>query len=303
MADSPLMLRPEKESSLKVAQRLSPHCVEMLRDLQKGGGRISFTPEVAQIQNLVGKYVLIYDDELKIARAMFLTFFGEEGFKNYTQEIEALSKEEQQEILDGLASVETLDEIAEAMDSIKIPHSPAEWKAARDEVANMPEDERKETEKRSVFFWCFFFSNFFNTLSLMVHGTKMTSLVPRAIAGDENAFLKAVQIDRMLLLYHPYFRDRKATAQSEGETEFLAKLSYRESNPPLRGKIRYPGLFMLFGILESIRWLDDLEHVEILDICDGAGLDRFQNRIEDVNCLTKRLGEYRLWKKINLSMP
>lgn len=276
--------------------------MELLRDLQKGGGRISFTSEIAQIQNLLGSYVLIYDNELKIGRAMFMASLGDEGYKNFTQEIEASSKEEQQEILDDLASVETLNEIAEAMDSFKIPQSPAEWKAARDELAKLPEDERKETEKRGAYFWCFFFSNFFNTLSLMVHGTKMTSLVPRAIAGDDDAFLKAVQIDRMLLLHYPYFRDRKARAQNEGETEFLSKLSYRESNPSLRSKIRYPGLYMLFGILESFRWLDDLGHNEILDLCDDAGLDLYQNRIEDVNYLSKRLGEYRLWKKVHLSM-
>ena len=136
----------------------------------------------------------------------------------------------------------------------------------------------------------------------MVHGTKMTSLVPRAISGDDDAFLKAVQIDRMLLLHHPYFRDRKARAQNDGETEFLSKLSYRESNPPLRGKIRYPGLYMVFGNLESIGWLDDLRHDEILDLCEGAGLDLYQNRIEEVNFVTKRLGEYRIWRKVNLSM-
>lgn len=296
------MMRPEKESSLKIVQRLSPMCMELLRDIQKGGGRISFSSEVTKIQNIVGQYVLVYDDELKIARAMFLAFLGKDGFENFVQEIEALSPGGQQETLDGLASIETLDEVAEAMDSFTIPQSPAEWQVARDELAKLPEDERIETEKRDVYFWCFFFSNFFNTLSLMVHGAKMTSLVPRAIAGDDDAFLKAVQIDRMLLIHHPYFRDRKSKAQSEGETEFLSKLAYRESSPSLRGKIRYPGLYMLFGLLESMRWLDELAHEEILDVCDGAGLERYQNRIEDVNYLTKRLGEYRIWKKVSLSM-
>jgi hypothetical protein len=302
MDDSPLMLRPDKESSLKVVQRLSPICVELLRDLQKGGGRVSFIPEVAQIQNLLGSYVLIYDDERKVARAMLLAYFGEEGYKTFTQEIEALPEEEQQEFLDYFASDEFQNEIAEAVDSIEIPQSPAEWKAARDELAKLPENERKAIEKRGAYFWCFYFSSFFDHLSLMVHGTKMTSLVPRAIAGDDDAFLKAVQIDRMLLLHHPYFRDRKARAQSEGEAEFLSKLFYRESNPTLRSKIRFPGLYMLFGILESLRWLDELKHDEILDLCESAGLDLYQNRIEEVNFVTKRLGEYRLWKKVNLSM-
>ncbi|MBI5430651.1 MAG: hypothetical protein HY938_09385 [Nitrosomonadales bacterium] len=296
------MLRPEKSSSLKVVQRLSPQYVELLRDLQKGGGRISFTPEVAQIQNTLGAYVLIYDDELKIGRAMLLACFGKEGMHDFAKEVEALSLEEQQEIVDGLASVETLNEIAEALDSFDIPQSLAEWQAARDELAKLPKEEREETQKRGVYFWCFFFSSFFNTLSLMVHGTKMTALIPRALAGDDDAFLKAVQIDRMLLLHHPYFRDRKARAQNDGEAEFLSKLAYRESNPTLRGAIRYPGLYMLLGTLESIGWLDELKHEEILDLCENAGLDLYQNRIEDVNYLTKRLGEYRVWKKVNLSM-
>jgi hypothetical protein len=296
-------LRPEKSSSLKVAQRLSPLCVELLRDLQKGGGRISFTPEVAQIQNLVGSYALFYDDESKINLAMFIAFLGKEGVKDLAQELAALSQEEQQEILDNLASDETQDEIADAIDSFKIPRSSSEWKAAREEIAKWPEDERKEAETRGAHYWCFFFSSFFNALSLMVHGAKMTSLVPQAMAGDDESFLKAVQIDRMLLLHHPYFRDRKAKAQNEGDTKFLSKIAYRESNPPLRGKIRYPGLYMLFGILETIRWLDELDHNEILDICDGAGLDRYQNRIEDVNFLTTRLREYRRWRKtVSLSM-
>ena len=56
---------------------------------------------------------------------------------------------------------------------------------------------------------------------------------------------------------------------------------------------------MLFGILESFQWLNDLKHEEILDICDEAGLDRYQNRIEDVNYITKRLAEYRRWQKSN----
>lgn len=277
-------------------------CVALLRDLQKGGGRISFTPEIAQIQNFVGQYVLLYDDERKLGRAMLLAYFGEEGCRDFTREIEALPEDEQQEFVDYFTSIEFQNEMAEVLDSIKIPQNPAEWKAARDELTKLPEGERKETEKRSAYFWCFFFSSFFDTLSLMVHGTKLTSLVPLAIAGDDDAFLKAVQVDRMLLLHHPYFRDRKARAQGEGETEFLLKLSYRESNPTLRSKIRFPGLYMLFGILESLHWLDELKHDEILDLCESAGLDLYQNRIEEVNFVTKRLSDYRVWKKVNLSM-
>jgi len=146
------------------------------------------------------------------------------------------------------------------------------------------------------------FGSFFNTLSLMVHGAKLTALVPRAMAGDDACLLKAVQIDRYLLTHHPYFRERKLKAQDQqnvnkAERDFLGKLLYRERNTILRGKVRYPALYMLFGILEACRWLNDLKHEEILDLCDKTGLDRYQNRIGDVVCITKRLREYRRWQK------
>lgn len=50
-------------------------------------------------------------------------------------------------------------------------------------------------------------------------------------------------------------------------------------------------------MLESLGWLNDLTHSEILDICTAANLDRWENRIEDVNYLTKRLAGYRKYQK------
>jgi hypothetical protein len=137
----------------------------------------------------------------------------------------------------------------------------------------------------------------------MVHGAKLTELVPAAALGDEAALLKAIQRDRRLLIHHPYFRECKRRAQDEADTRLLERIAYRESNPPLRGKIRHPGLYMFFAILDGMRWLDRMKHSEILDACDQAGLDRFENRIEDVNFITKRLREYRrLQKSGGLSM-
>ena len=86
------------------------------------------------------------------------------------------------------------------------------------------------------------------------------------------------------------------------QAEFAAAITDCENAtveicPPLRSKIRYPGLYMLFGILDAYQWLDNMTHEEILTIVDTAGLDRYQNRVEDVNYLTKRLLEYRRWQK------
>lgn len=291
-----MQLRPTKEQTIKAAIELTPQYADWIVDLQKSKGQNFFNREIANTRNNLGGYVLMYDDERKIGRALFLTMLGDEGFKELNSELESLSPEEQQEWLDDMAG-DGGNEISSAFSKIEMPSTPDEWEAARAEAAKLPESERNLLAKQGTYFWCFTFTSFFNTLSLMVHGSRLTSLVPQAIAGDDEAYLKAIQIDRLLLHHYPYFRDRKFRAQDEGDKDFLSKISYRESNSLVRTKIRYPALYMLFGILDTFRWLDDLKHKEILNICDDAGLDRYQNRIEDVNYLTKRLTEYRNWQK------
>lgn len=288
-----MSIRPSKNQAIKAAIDLTPQYAEYLQELQRSKGQSIFKKEVANIQNKYGGYVLMYDDESKIGAAFMLAALGEEGVKQLKLEHEKLTPQEKQ---DWIESISDNHEIIQAYSAIEFPETPDDWQAAKDQFTNLPEDERKLAEKQAAYFWCFTFSSFFNTLSLMVHGSKLTSLVPIAIAGDDFAFLKAIQIDRMLLLHHPYFRDRKFRAQDEGDIDFLTKINYRESNL-LRSKIRYPALYMLFGILDTYTWVNDLKHSEILDICDQAQLDRFQNRIEDENCITKRLLEYRKWQK------
>lgn len=287
-------LRPLKEQAIKAAINLTPQYSNWLNELQESNGRASFKSEIDQIRHNYGGYVLMYDDERKIGRAFLLCSLGEDGYNSLNSELEHATPQEQQDWLESLSEDH---EIVQSFNNIDLPETPEQWQAAKEFAQSLPEDERKKMEKQSAFFWCFAFSSFFNTLSLMVHGAKLTSLVPQAIAGDDIAYLKAIQIDRMLLLHYPYFRDRKFRAQDEGDVEFLSKINYRESNPLIRSKIQYPALYMLFGILDSFTWLEDLKRSEILDICDEAQLDRYQNRIEDEGYITKRLIEYRKWQK------
>jgi len=56
---------------------------------------------------------------------------------------------------------------------------------------------------------------------------------------------------------------------------------------------------MLFALLEDTYWLDDLKHREILEICDELQLDRYGNRIESENALTKALRGYRKFQEFN----
>lgn len=298
-----MKLRPAKSSAVSCAINFAPKYAELLSYLHSNNQGLAFDPEIQEIQNKISNYVVVYDDERKIGILFFLAVMGDEGYKDFKDSLNSFTDDERQEFIDYIA--QDKDNIfIEAASSFEIPQTPEEWKEARELVNALPEEERKTLEKQGLYYWAFFFSSFLNFLSLMIHGTKLTTLVQRALTGDDEAFLKAVQIDRQLLISFPYFKNRKLKAQTELDTDFLRKLSYRESISPLKGKIRFPALYMVFGILEAFGWLHELKHSEILDICDEAKLDRFQNRIEDVNYLSKRLKDYRDWQKLHgKSMP
>lgn len=288
------MIRPTKDDALRFTKKWTPVYAELYRELKNEGGRVAIGSRYASFRRNIAAYVTLYDDERKIGAVIMKALLGEEGLKEFLVESAQWSEKELSEFTEYSFSEELEQDLIDLLD---LPEDDAEWKAHEEAFYSLSESEKAEATTRDICLFSGVFCQIFNTLSLMTHGAKLTALVPLAIAGSEDAFLKAVQIDRYLLTHHPYFVQRKQEAQDCGEVEFLRKLSYRESNPNLVGKTRYPALFMLFGVLESIHWLDDLSRNEILDICDEIGLDRYQNRIEDTNYLTKRLIDYRQFQK------
>ena len=288
------MNRPSKTTAIDFAKKWTPVYAELFQELKRDGGRVVLDNRFSVIRQNIGTYVTLYDDERKIGYVMVKALMGEEGLKEFELEAAQWSEQELSEFAQYSFSEELEKDLLELLN---FPESDAEWKRRETAFHALPESEKTDATTREICLFSGIFCQLFNTLALMTHGAKLTTLVPKAIAGSEEAFLKAVQVDRYLLTHHPYFVQRKREAQDRGEEGFLRKLAFRESNPNLAGKIQYPALFMLFGILESIQWLEDLSHDEILDICDEIGLDRYQNRIEDTNYLTKRLINYRNWQK------
>lgn len=251
----------------------------MLIALQSTDGRLQLPRKLLALKDQlkIGNYSELYDDERKINISLLLALFGADGLKELNSEVSRMSPADLEAFLVELAQEgESLD--VSGFFPLETEHGKAKAVA---EYEQLSEEDKIDATKHVQFFWSFFFTQFHNALSVMVHGEKLTSLVPRAIAGNEDAFCKAIQIDRSLLSYHPYFVQRRMQATEKGETEFLRNIAYRESNPTFRGKIRFPALYMVFALLETVNWLDDLKHGEILDICDQANLDRYQSRIED----------------------
>lgn len=291
-------MRPEKALATELIVKWVPQYVEILREFQGKGGWLRMPEKLeAAIKNLnLNNYVLLYEDEQRIQNSMMLGIFGEEGFGKLTGELQAVEPHAQQTFLDDITASATSDEGCEWLDEM-FPDSPEKEEALRKSFNSLSEEEKQKAIRQAQFFWSAFIANFYNFLSVMIHGQKLTSLVPKAIAGNDVALCKAIQIDRRLVSFHPYFVDRQLKAQYEADAELLGKIGYRLTNPGARGKIRYPGLYMVFSMLEAMNWLNDFTHPEILDLCDAAGLDRYQNRIEDVGYVTKRLLEYRRMQK------
>lgn len=290
-------LRLEKSAAIKFSVTFAPLYADLFSELKANGERLVLTDRFALIRQKVGSYVRFYDDEARIGIAMMNGLLGEDGFRELNKESMKWSQQQKLDFIESAAKTETVQRY---LDELAIPQTEEEWQAAELAASRASEEERLGAARQGAFFFGSIFAQLLNVFSLMVHGSKMTTLVRRAMDGDEDAFIKAVQIDRVLLTHHPFFISRKQAAQDSqdvNEAAFLRRLAAHEIKPQLRGRIRYPGLYFLFHTLESIGWLHDLTDEELLDACDEAKLDRWQNRIEDVNYLTKRRLEYLHWQK------
>lgn len=296
--------RIEKSIARFLAITLVPECGEVFKTLRaKKGGWIKIPDELEQFRKNSGlgdTYVLLYEAEPRIYFCLYKAIFPEDTTKQLEQfdaDFAAISEAEKLTILKDL-NYDLYDEdnsveIEDTLWQIKITPE-----AAQEEFEALPQEERIEFIRRLQCFLAFFYATFFNSIALMVHGQKLTTLVPLALQGDKKAFCKAVQIDRNLLTGHPYFQDTYARLQTGENPNFLVDISNHITRPPIQGKIRFPVLYSLFATLDTFGWLNDFTASEILDMCDEAGLDRYQNRIEDENYLVKRRLEYRKKQKI-----
>lgn len=216
----------------------------------------------------------------------------EDEIREFCIELETTSLEERGFFLrDCLAGVE------DVFDNLIIPKTTAEREAATKTFLALSADEQTMAIKANQHFFCFFLSSFFQSLSVMVHGEKLTSLVSQAIAGSDEAYVKAVQIDRRILTEIPFFRERFARSQFEVDQDFSDRISYRLKNAPYRGRIRYKSLWYAFAILDQAGWLNNMAYREIREVCDEVALDGFENRIQSDKHLGNRVREYREFQK------
>jgi len=283
-----------KHSLLRALRIGIPDAEWLLSQIESQEGWFRFPPYLSNIvTNLkIESYPLLYSSESAIASMLMKGFLDGEQIKSLNKELESAGPEGRGEFVEAL-----IQGLGEAIEQIEIPKTAQQQEEALARFAAMSPEEQKESIRVSQHFFCSFFAIFYQNLSMMVHGEKLTSLVAQAQAGDDVAFAKAVQIDRRILTAIPYFRERYARAQDDANTSFYDLLSYRLGRAPYRGKIRHKSLWLTFSLLDQVGLLDTLSHVEILEMCDEVGVGGHSNRVQDVNHLSRRIKEYRDFQK------
>lgn len=264
-----------KEDLKKIITALLPELFEVYDSIKTAS---HWTRLYENFRNLlkqynIQNYVDVYVDERRIYSAIMRGLFSQGELAQVEQEIQAGTAEKGSSYYSGVVA-----ELFEGGPGSDVGDEPA----------------AQLTPEQQQLILGGFIPLFFNLVSVMTHGEMLTSLVPKALAGDEEAYCKAVCIDKFLLDLHQEFAAIHINSMDE---DFLQKVSRSKSKPPTTGRVKHAGVFLVFALLEMFDFLGSMKHSEILDLCDEVGLNRYQNRIEDENALTKCLLRYRRYQK------
>jgi len=293
------MVLIDKASAVHFLSSSLPEWAWLIAKIESDDGRIRFPLVVSRaIQNLkIESYPLLYEKEESIGLVTFHAFFSPDEVSELDMKLASQTPEER-----GVSLREIIDDFAELDQAFEIPKTPEAEKQAHEEFLKLSTEDQVAASKVAQRLWMGFLAGFFQNVSVMVHGQKLTSLVAQAKAGDDEAYCKAVQIDKRILTTIPYFKTRFELATLEGERNFTDALAYRLQCPPYKGKIRHKPLWLAFAFLDSMGLLDTLKHQELLELLDSAGLNGYANRIEDVKYLSKRLTDFRRFRGYGLAM-
>ena len=281
-----------------VLKEMIPEYEEMLKFFEKKGGYLQLPPNINEVINKlkIDNYPELYRAESKLTNMLLICTMPVEEFKAAAETINGLTGNEQVAALEDFTS-QMAQNSTEFFDHI--PETETDKLIAKAAFNSLTQAEQSEAIKQAQISLSAFFATFFNVISMMVHGRKLTDLVPAAESGNDEAYCLSVQIDKRILSL-PYFKERRSKAELEQDLVFLKSLNYRLTNPLLRGKIRHRTLWLTLAFLDMLDYLDgSLSYTELLSLLDEIGIGGYGSRIEDENALGKRVREYRKFQKIN----
>lgn len=286
-------------SAAHIVRAMAPEWAWLLQHIESEEGYVRFPPLFSRwIENLnIGNYPGLYEDERRMGAIVIQAFVSPDEVKKLDSKLLECSDEQRGQLL-----LELMGELDDTFEAMELPKTSFAQKRAEIQFQQMNAGDQREATELTQRFLMGMLAGFYQSLSIMVHGEKLTALVAQAKTGDDKAFAKAVQIDKRILHELPYFKDRFAAANLEGRREFTELVMAHMFRPPYKGKIRHKALYLAFAVLDQLGALESMKHVELLDLCTQAGLDAHANRIDDVKNLSKRLAEYRAFQRRGLAL-
>ena len=267
---------------LSVAQKILkdglPFCVDLLEEIEISGGRLHLKPVLASM--LDAEYPLIYE------------------YPNATIPIAELIGQELP--INQIEQIPELNMICEVF----LQHLQAEFSLLDSTVDRMVASEGKpqnEAEEDASDVLSYSIAQFYEYLSVGVHGERLSSLVAQAKAGDDLAFGKAIQIDGRIAEVIPYFRERLARARVSGDVEFLGMVGNKTSNPPYKGDIGRKPVWITLAFLDYLGWLARMKAREVLDFCQSVGIGEDIVDVKNMQRIIKRFRDFQ--KRGSLSTP
>lgn len=286
------------DSSLKntilLIKILLPEFRDILDDIVKGHGYFNLPPRITSILTAdnLPSWASFYDDPLKVKSLAAHAMLGPDKVKNVSSYLETCSEQEKQGIRESYKKTAVDDQFDVFFSDDLKDITDDDFRKAMLNTSTMDEGTRTKILKR-IYLLCYaFITQIHYYLAVMTFGKSICDLVKEAIAGDDDSFCKAVQIDRTVLFGIPYFQKRLIRAQLGSEPDFLNKLANAVKGRSLGQKLNYKELMFVFAILDDEGFLD-MPLEQLMEVCQELGVYGREYGIEDVESLRKRRKYYR----------
>ncbi len=294
LVPSPIEQLVDQPTAAELLRIVVPHWQGLLDDLESTGGRLAFRDEFSEVieRMKIDNYPQLYENPAAVGALLAVAFFGVDGAKAFDKEACGATPAQRGKAMLEFAS--NLDVLDAAFDFDKTPDNRAYEQAAFDAL---PAEERDKHIRFTQHLLMGIFALFFETLSVMVHGERLSALVARAKSGDEHAFLKAIQIDKRILTKLEFFERRFQRAHTDRNPRFAKAIARKQEAPPYVGKLTHKKLWLAFALLDSIGLLESYGGNALLDLCVETGVIDDASPVEDVKNLLKLKTRYRAFQK------
>jgi hypothetical protein len=250
MLEHLVVSRSVLERHLKKVIPIFGEVLSTIRVYSDGDRYLPKIREAMQRTNIVD-WAKHYQDPTNALKTYLLMVMSPDEINKLNQDVLAMSAEEQASLLD-----EIIKEVTDGLDE---------------------EDDKVSAEldpQRAAQFWYFAMPTVFNFLAYVAHRKSIYQLVAEAMSGNDESFLKTIQVDKSTLTHIPYFVERNRRAADEGDINFLRQINTYRQKPILRTQTRLLPLVMLLAYLYQMNMLDQLcEDMEwLLGLCEQTGI-------------------------------